>query len=211
MDNKTKAQQLMKSRQWNVGLLIAYGLVAIVAVKAATDNKAIRTKMDVDSKLAAINAKLSEDDREVSKRLRLELEQKVAVHDSQIQYYNALIDQTDAGLVAVDEHGKVIQWNGRASALFGYSYEEIVGQSLEVLMWPGETRERHRRGMKAAFASNDPRERQIVECTGRTKTGGKQELVILAGVYIDKRTHQKIGIAEIRLKKFVKMHLKEET
>ncbi len=52
----------------------------------------------------------------------------------------------DAVIVGDVETGRIVLWNPAASALFGYSAEEIIGRPIEVLM-PPHVRERHQQGL----------------------------------------------------------------
>lgn len=60
----------------------------------------------------------------------------------------ALIATSPDGIISFDLEGKIQSWNSGAEALYGYTAEEIVGQSMEVLYpddWPiriGEYRDK---------------------------------------------------------------------
>ena len=48
----------------------------------------------------------------------------------------ALIGSSNDAIVAKDLNGTVQHWNGGAERLFGYSSEEMVGQSITILIPP---------------------------------------------------------------------------
>lgn len=51
-------------------------------------------------------------------------------------FFTALVESADVGIVAKDLNGIVISWNPAAEQLFGYSSEEMVGQSIRRLLPP---------------------------------------------------------------------------
>ena len=63
-------------------------------------------------------------------------------------------------LIFADREGVIRIWNARAEALFGYTADEAIGKSLDLII-PEHLRAAHWRGYEAAIAS------------GRTRLGGK--------------------------------------
>lgn len=51
-------------------------------------------------------------------------------------FFTTLVESADVGIVAKDLNGIVISWNPAAERLFGYSSEEMVGQSIRRLLPP---------------------------------------------------------------------------
>lgn len=49
-------------------------------------------------------------------------------------HYTALIQSSDDAIVAKDLDGRVLSWNPAAKALFGWSAEEMIGQSIRRLL-----------------------------------------------------------------------------
>lgn len=64
---------------------------------------------------------------------------------------NILAQMADAVIYA-NRSGEVIRWNQAAATLFGYSAEEMVGQSLDLII-PEHLRPAHWRGFDAAMAT----------------------------------------------------------
>ncbi|WP_457418196.1 CHASE domain-containing protein [Roseateles sp. P5_E7] len=78
----------------------------------------------------------------------------IAVRDSQAQF-RSLAESASEAFVIADGDGLVCSWNRAAQAIFGYTEEEIRGQSLTTLMPPGY-RESHRDGMARMKAGGLP-------------------------------------------------------
>lgn len=63
-----------------------------------------------------------------------------------------IVQQTSDALIYADRQGYIQRWNPAASALFGFSSEEAMGQSLDLII-PEHLREAHWRGFNAAMQS----------------------------------------------------------
>jgi PAS domain S-box-containing protein len=61
-----------------------------------------------------------------------------------------VIDAAPAGMILVDGRGRIVLVNATAEGLFGYAREELIGQSVELLV-PGRFRERHT-DLRAGFS-----------------------------------------------------------
>ncbi|MDI4233286.1 MULTISPECIES: PAS domain S-box protein [unclassified Bradyrhizobium] len=59
-----------------------------------------------------------------------------------------ILDQTADAVIYADRSGTIARWNPAATALFGYSLEEVLGQSLII---PEHLRAAHWRGFEAAM------------------------------------------------------------
>jgi PAS domain S-box-containing protein len=67
----------------------------------------------------------------------------------------AIVETALDALVTIDVGGVVTDWNGQASAIFGWSREEALGQRLSELIIPAADREAHERGLRQYLASGD--------------------------------------------------------
>lgn len=63
-----------------------------------------------------------------------------------------IVQQTSDALIYADRQGNIQSWNPAASALFGFSSDEAMGQSLDLII-PEHLREAHWRGFDAAMQS----------------------------------------------------------
>ncbi|HMH49536.1 MAG TPA: PAS domain S-box protein [Candidatus Acidoferrum sp.] len=68
---------------------------------------------------------------------------------------DALLDQSLDAVIIADREGRIRTWNPRAEQLFGWSREEIRGQSLTDTIVPPSLREAHRRGFARYLATGE--------------------------------------------------------
>src|SRR5262249_23546159 len=85
----------------------------------------------------------------------------------------ALLDSAAQAILAVDTSGTIVMVNRMMETAFGYKTDELLGQSLDLLL-PEEVRSRHHEHQKDYFAN--PRNRLMgigLDLKGRHKTGSK--------------------------------------
>ena len=68
------------------------------------------------------------------------------------QLAERIIDQTADAMIYADRSGNIARWNSAATALFGYSSDEALGQSLDLII-PAHLRAAHWRGFENAMTS----------------------------------------------------------
>jgi PAS domain S-box-containing protein len=61
-----------------------------------------------------------------------------------------ILDQAADAVICANHSGTIIRWNRASTALFGYSAEEALGQSVELII-PDHLRAGHRSGFDAAM------------------------------------------------------------
>ncbi len=61
-----------------------------------------------------------------------------------------ILDQVADAVICANHSGKIIRWNHASTALFGYSAEEALGQSVELII-PDHLRAAHWSGFDAAM------------------------------------------------------------
>lgn len=61
-----------------------------------------------------------------------------------------ILDQVGDALICADRNGEIIRWNRACVALFGFSAEEAIGQSLDLII-PQHLRAAHWSGFDAAM------------------------------------------------------------
>ncbi len=60
----------------------------------------------------------------------------------------AIVDGALDAVITIDSQGNVLQWNGQAKRIFGFSAQEALGQELAALIIPVSQRDAHRNGLK---------------------------------------------------------------
>ena len=72
--------------------------------------------------------------------------------DDQAKLAEYILDQAADAVIFADRSGKIARWNRASAALFGFSAEEALGQSLDLIV-PGHLRAAHWRGFDDAMAN----------------------------------------------------------
>lgn len=68
------------------------------------------------------------------------------------QLARLILEQTTDALIYADTQGNIQCWNQASCQLFGFSKQEAVGQSLDIII-PKHLRDAHWRGFNAAISS----------------------------------------------------------
>jgi PAS domain S-box-containing protein len=63
-----------------------------------------------------------------------------------------IVEGAGDGIIAADREGRITLWNAGAEAIFGYSRDEAVGQSLDLII-PENLRGRHWEGYRGVMKS----------------------------------------------------------
>ncbi len=63
-----------------------------------------------------------------------------------------LIEQSPDATIYSDKEGRIRLWNAAAEKMFGFSAEQVLGQSLDIII-PESLRKAHWRGFDAAIAA----------------------------------------------------------
>lgn len=72
------------------------------------------------------------------------------------QLAEQILDQVADAIIYANRSGEIIRWNRAATALFGFSAEEALGQSLDLII-PEHLRASHWRGFNAAMTNGATR------------------------------------------------------
>jgi len=84
----------------------------------------------------------------------------------------AVLDSALSAVVVIDGASRIVDWNARAEAIFGWSRREVLGENLSGLIIPERHRESHRRGMLHYLQTGDgPIMGRTLELSALRRTG----------------------------------------
>jgi PAS domain S-box-containing protein len=70
--------------------------------------------------------------------------------------YRQIIDFAQDGILFADRDGNIQLWNSGAETIFGYTSEEAIGKSLDLIV-PEKLRERHWKGYNRVMETGESR------------------------------------------------------
>ncbi len=83
-------------------------------------------------------------------------QQKIAtIANKNTALNKAILSASLDGIITIDHQSKIIEYNLKAQAMFGWSREEMLGQSLTERIIPIEYREAHTKGMQKYMTSGE--------------------------------------------------------
>ncbi|RMF89261.1 MAG: PAS domain S-box protein [Methanobacteriota archaeon] len=85
--------------------------------------------------------------------------------------YRSLVESLTDAVISIDKWSRIILWNRAATGVFGYSEDEALGSSVELII-PERYKNRHRRGMERFLKTGKGRFMgKTVETFARRKDG----------------------------------------
>lgn len=103
-----------------------------------------------------------------------------------------IIEQTSDALIYADRDGKIVRWNEAASKLFGFSKDEALGASLDIII-PEHLRGPHWKGFDAALASGTTRLGGHPTLTRGTHKSGQKLYVEMSFALVKDDAAQVVG------------------
>ena len=103
-----------------------------------------------------------------------------------------IIEQTSDALIYATRDGKIARWNHAASQLFGFSKEEALGQSLDLII-PEHLRAPHWKGFDAAVASGTTRLGGHPALTRATTKDGRKRYVEMSFALVKDDAGEVVG------------------
>ncbi len=108
-----------------------------------------------------------------------------------------ILDQTADATIYTDRAGDIARWNSAASALFGFSADEALGQNLDVII-PEHLRAAHWRGFNAAMTSGTMKLQGRPTLTRALhKSGRKLYVEMTFAIVKDKATGEALGAVAV--------------
>ncbi len=72
--------------------------------------------------------------------------------DTQESLYREIVEKAADAIIFADREGIIRLWNSGAEAIFGYSAEEAIGETLDLIV-PEKLREKHWEGYRKVMAT----------------------------------------------------------
>ena len=109
---------------------------------------------------------------------------------------NQLLDCIGDAVVVADAHEKIVLWNAAATRIFGYSEEEALGNTLDLIV-PDRQRQRHNEGYSKSMETGTTRYgTSLLKVPARHKDGRTLSIAFTVGMLFDEK-HQANGVAAV--------------
>ncbi|HEY2258479.1 MAG TPA: EAL domain-containing protein [Solirubrobacteraceae bacterium] len=104
--------------------------------------------------------------------LAIESSHQFAQLEATLARHRAVLESSLDSVIAIDRHGRVLEFNPAAERTFGYRRQDVLGRELAELIVPPESRESYVRGLTRGFEQDDWRLLgQRIETTGLRADG----------------------------------------
>ena len=102
-----------------------------------------------------------------------------------------LVDCIGDAIVVVDAHEKIVMWNPAATRIFGYSEEEALGSTLDLIV-PERQRHRHNEGCRKSMETGITRYgASLLKVPALHKNGSMLSIAFTVGMLFDE--NQKVN------------------
>jgi PAS domain S-box-containing protein len=108
----------------------------------------------------------------------------------------AVVKESAEAIVVTDPAGIIRLWNGGAARMFGYTADEAMGQSLDVII-PEKLRERHWKGYFQTMATGHTRYGDKLLSVPATHRDGQRLSIEFSVALLRDDTDQIVGISAI--------------
>ena len=109
---------------------------------------------------------------------------------------NQLIDCIGDAVIVADAHEKIVLWNAAASRIFGYSEEEALGNTLDLII-PERQRQRHNEGYSKSMETGTTRYgTSLLKVPAKHKDGHTLSIAFTVGMLFD-TNNQAYGVAAV--------------
>ncbi len=102
-----------------------------------------------------------------------------------VDVYRRIVEQTTDAIIFADRKGLIRIWNEGAQAVFGFSADEVLGESLDVII-PEELRKRHWEGYSNAIAAGGTKlGRRVLTTRSLHKDGSRRYVDLSFTIIVD--------------------------
>ena len=107
-----------------------------------------------------------------------------------------LIDCVGDAVIVADAHEKIVVWNAAATRIFGYSEEEALGNTLDLIV-PERQRQKHNEGYSKSMETGTTRYgTSLLKVPAKHKDGRTLSIAFTVGMLFDEK-HQANGVAAV--------------
>ena len=107
-----------------------------------------------------------------------------------------LLDCIGDAVVVADAYEKIVLWNAAATRIFGYSEEEALGNTLDLIV-PERQRQRHNEGYSKSMETGTTRYgTSLLKVPAKHKDGRTFSIAFTVGMLFDEK-HQANGVAAV--------------
>jgi PAS domain S-box-containing protein len=107
-----------------------------------------------------------------------------------------LIDSIGDAVIVVDAHEKIVLWNAAATRIFGYSEEEALGHTLDLIV-PERQRQRHNEGCRKSMETGTTRYgTSLLKVPAKHQDGRTLSIAFTVGMLFDEK-HEVNGIVAV--------------
>ena len=109
---------------------------------------------------------------------------------------NQLLECIGDAVIVADAHEKIVLWNAAATRIFGYSEEEALGHTLDLIV-PERQRQRHNEGYSKSMETGTTRYgTSLLKVPAKHKDGRTLSIAFTVGMLFDEK-HQANGVAAV--------------
>lgn len=107
-----------------------------------------------------------------------------------------LLDCMGDAVIVADAQEKIVLWNAAATRIFGYSEEEALGNTLDLIV-PERQRQKHQEGYSKSMETGTTRYgASLLKVPAKHKDGGTLSIAFTVGMLFDEK-HQANGVAAV--------------
>ena len=107
-----------------------------------------------------------------------------------------IVEKAAAAIIFADKEGIIRLWNSGAESIFGYSPDEALGQSLDLIV-PEKLRERHWEGYRRVMATGKTKYGKETLAVPATKKGDNRISIEFTIVLLTNDSGEPLGTAAI--------------
>ncbi|QWE27253.1 PAS domain S-box protein [Polynucleobacter sp. AP-Ainpum-60-G11] len=109
---------------------------------------------------------------------------------------NQLLDCVGDAVIVADAYEKIVLWNAAATRIFGYSEEEALGKTLDLIV-PERQRQKHNEGYSKSMETGTTRYgTSLLKVPAKHKDGSTLSIAFTVGMLFDEK-HQANGVAAV--------------